>query len=97
MTSQESDDRITGYCNTSLIDTTHTLMINKSDRTVRRWRSSLIENDGDFHESVHGKHQCSGVLWNEEHLNMFCYLKGSHYYYDTCMSIKTRICTPDSI
>ena len=24
------------------------LVINKSDRTIRRWRSSLIENDGDF-------------------------------------------------
>jgi len=42
---------------------------NKSDRTVRRWRSSLIENDGVFPKSEHGKHLHSGVLWNYEDLN----------------------------
>ena len=44
-------------------------MLNKSDRTVRRWRSSLIENDGVFPESKHGKHQCTSVLWKDEDLN----------------------------
>ena len=43
-------------------------MINKSEITVRRWRSSLIDNDGVFPESEHGKHQRS-VLWKDEDLN----------------------------
>ena len=38
-------------------------MLKKSDRTVRRWRSALIDNDGDMQECEHGKHQQSGVLW----------------------------------
>ena len=36
----------------------------------------IIENDGDFPELVHGKYRCSGVLWNDEHLKIFCYLEG---------------------
>ena len=44
-------------------------MLNKSDRTVRRWRSSLIENDGVFPESKHVKHQRTSVLWKDEDLN----------------------------
>ena len=45
------------------------LLLNKSDRTVRRWRSGLIENDGVLPESEHGKHQRTGVLWKDEDLN----------------------------
>ena len=37
-------------------------------RTVRRWRSSLIENDGVLPESKHGKHQRTSV-WIDEDLN----------------------------
>ena len=43
-------------------------MINRSDRTVRRWRSSVIDNDGVLPESKHGKHQCTSV-WIDEGLN----------------------------
>ena len=45
------------------------LMLNKSDQTVRRWRSGLIENDGVLPESDHGKHQCTGVILKDEDLN----------------------------
>ena len=45
------------------------LMLNKSDRTVRRWRSGLIGNDGVLPESEHGKHQRTGVIWKDEDLN----------------------------
>ena len=44
-------------------------MLKKSDRTVRRWRSGLIENDGNMPESEHGRHQRSGVMWKNEELN----------------------------
>ncbi len=40
-------------------------MINRSDRTVRRWRTSLIENNGEFPEAQHGKYLRSCV-WNDE-------------------------------
>ncbi len=43
-------------------------MINRSDRTVRRWSTSLIENNGEFPEAQHGKYQRSCV-WNDEDLN----------------------------
>ena len=44
-------------------------MLKKSDRTVRRWRSALIDNNGDTPECEHGKHQRSGVLWKNEELS----------------------------
>jgi len=44
-------------------------MLKKSDRTVRRWRSALIDNDGEMPECEHGKHQRSGVLWKNEELS----------------------------
>ena len=43
-------------------------MINRSDRTVRRWRSTLIENDGVVLESKHGEHQRTSI-WIDEGLN----------------------------
>ena len=43
--------------------------VNKSDRTVRRWRSAVMENDGAIPESQQGRYQRSGVLWNNEELN----------------------------
>ena len=44
-------------------------MVKKSDRTVRRWRSALINNDGVLPESEQGRYQRSGVLWQNEELN----------------------------
>ena len=44
-------------------------MMKKSDRTVRRWRSALIDNDGVLPESEQGRYQRSGVLWQNEELN----------------------------
>ena len=45
------------------------LMLGKSDRTVRRWRSGVVENDGVSPVSEHGKHQRTGLLWKDEQLN----------------------------
>ena len=44
-------------------------MMKKSDRTVRRWRSALIDNDGVLPESEQGHYQQSSVLWQNEELN----------------------------
>ena len=44
-------------------------MVKKSDRSVRRWRSGLIENGGVLPESQQGRYQRSGVLWQNEELN----------------------------
>ena len=44
-------------------------MVKKSDRTVCRWRSSVIENDGILPESQQGHYQRSGVLWQNEELS----------------------------
>ena len=44
-------------------------MMKKSDRTVRRWRSALIDNDGVLPESEQGRYQRSSVLWQNEELN----------------------------
>ena len=45
------------------------LMVKKSNRSVRRWRSGLIENGGVLPESRQGRYQRSGVLWENEDLN----------------------------
>ena len=44
-------------------------MVNKSDRTVRQWRTNLVENDGVLPESKQGKYQRTGVPWYNENLN----------------------------
>ena len=44
-------------------------IVQKSERTVRRWRSAVIENDGVLPESQQGRYQRSGVLWNNEEFN----------------------------
>ena len=44
-------------------------MLKKNERTVRRWRSGLIDNDGVLPESQQGRYQRSGVLWQNEELN----------------------------
>ena len=44
-------------------------MVKKSDRSVLRWRSEVINNDGVLPESQQGRYQRSGVLWQNEELN----------------------------
>ena len=44
-------------------------MVKKSEQTVQRWRSGLIDNDGFLLESKQGCYQRSGVLWQNEELN----------------------------
>ena len=44
------------------------IMIGKSDRTVREWRSCYLSK-GEIPISRQGKYQRSGVLWTNEHLN----------------------------
>ena len=44
-------------------------MVKKSARTVRRWQSSAIENDGILPESQQGRYRRSGVLWQNEELS----------------------------
>ena len=44
-------------------------MIKKSDRTVRQWRSDLVNNDGIMPCTKQGKYICTGVLWQNEELN----------------------------
>ena len=44
-------------------------MVKKSDRSVRRWWSGLIDNDGVLPQSQHGRYQRTGVLWQNEELN----------------------------
>ena len=43
-------------------------MVQKSDRTVRRWRYSILENDGVLPESQQGRYQRCVVLWQNEEL-----------------------------
>ena len=44
-------------------------LINKSDRTVREWRATFLCNDGCFPDSLQGKYQRNGVVWQNEELN----------------------------
>ena len=44
-------------------------MLGKSDRSVRQWRTNVLNNDGILPESKQGKYQRNGVLWNNEELN----------------------------
>ena len=44
-------------------------VIDKSERTVREWRSIFYENDGSFPDSQQGCYQRTGVLWRVEELN----------------------------
>ena len=41
-------------------------MVNKS---VRQWRTDLVENDGILPEAKQGRYQRTGVLWYNEELN----------------------------
>ena len=44
-------------------------VIGKNEKTVRRWRTALIQNKGDLPESKQGKYERKGVLWHNEELN----------------------------
>ena len=44
-------------------------LIGKSDRTVRDWRATFLGNSGSFPETLQGKYQRTGVLWQNEELN----------------------------
>ena len=54
-------------------------MVKKSDRTVRRWRSGLIDNDGGLPESQQGCYQRSGVLGQNKELHMRRKSRSSHW------------------
>lgn len=41
----------------------------KSERTIREWKYSFIENGGSFPESQQGKYIREGILWQNEELN----------------------------
>ena len=44
-------------------------VLGKSDCTVREWRSIFIANKGEFPDTLQGKYQQEGVLWQNEELN----------------------------
>ena len=43
------------------------LILNRGERTIRDWRSKFIDNKGTFPESLQGRYQCQGVLWQNDH------------------------------
>ena len=44
-------------------------VIGRCDRIVRQWRKDFITNNGSFPDSLQGKYQREGVLWQNEELN----------------------------
>ena len=44
-------------------------ILKKSDKTIRRWRTDLVANNGTFSESKQGRYQRSGVLLSNEELS----------------------------
>ena len=45
------------------------IMINKSDKTIREWRAHFFLNEGEIPENTQGKYQRSGIIWAREDLN----------------------------
>ena len=45
------------------------LMIGKSDRTVREWKTHFLENNGEIPEGKQGRYQRTSVMWGSEDLN----------------------------
>ena len=41
----------------------------KCERTVREWRATFVANRGTFPDTLQGRYQRSGVLWQNEELN----------------------------
>ena len=44
-------------------------MVGKSDQTVREWKATFLTNGNSFPDTLQGKYQRKGVLWNDEKLN----------------------------
>ena len=44
-------------------------VLGRSDRTVREWRVTFNANGGTFPDTLQGKYQREGVLWQNEDLN----------------------------
>ena len=44
-------------------------VIGRCNRTVRQWRKIFVINNGSFPDSLQGKYQREGVLWQNEELN----------------------------
>lgn len=44
-------------------------VVGRSDRTVREWRAVFTDNCGEFPNTLQGKYQHDGVLWQNEDLN----------------------------
>ena len=45
--------------------------VNRSDRTVREYRSIFNGNEYSFPDTLQGKYQRNGVLWQNEMLNKY--------------------------
>ena len=45
------------------------MMIGKSDKTIREWRTNFLQSGGEVPESKQGHYQRTGVLWRNENLN----------------------------
>ena len=45
------------------------LMIGKSDKTVREWRKSFYEHDGEIQDTSQDRYLRSGLVWSSEELN----------------------------
>ena len=41
----------------------------KGDCTIREWQTSFLANNGSFPDTLQGKYQRTGVLWQNEELN----------------------------
>ena len=44
-------------------------VLGRSDRTIREWRVTFNSNRGNFPDTLQGKYQRDGVLWQNEYLN----------------------------
>ena len=44
-------------------------VVGRSDRTIREWRATFNANKGTFPDTLQGKYQRDGVLWQNEDLN----------------------------
>lgn len=45
------------------------IMLDRSERTIRQWRTDFVDNNGEIPESKQGRYQRTGILWSSEELN----------------------------
>ena len=45
------------------------IVLGRTDRTVRSWRATFLVNEGTFPDTLQGKYRRTGVLWHNEELN----------------------------